>query len=137
MSKSLPILLVLALLLSGTVVYLGFRIKQSKTVTAPPPQDTTLSGHVLLGEDSDRPMAYCTEAYYLVSGNRADWLVGKDLEQYKYAKVEITGSNRQEDSPCNNPETLDCGCDYFIVPQEIKIVEDASILKQKLESRQP
>ena len=104
----------------GVYIY-SFRLKVPNFFSS---DRTVLTGKVLRGDTVKIRGESCYDQYYLVSNNHAVWLLGENFSQYENSIVEVTGSNRDKNNPCDTPDVIDCGCTFYIRPDQIKVLED-------------
>lgn len=129
------ILIFLIILLVGTFSYLGYlyfnppgvqdrSLDDFTTEVSPTPNlgHISLLGKILLGADIDLPTAYCSDEYYLVSGDRATWIIG-DFVRHKNLDVQLFGRNGRDNDPCYTVDIMNCGCGDHLVVEEIKVVK--------------
>ena len=74
----------------------------------------------------------CQDQYYLALGDRNVWLTGTGvLSGYSYSEVEVSGSDSPKDNPCLKPDARYCGCEDYLVIDEIKVITEGKALAQE------
>jgi len=118
--------------LFGVSVYLGYlySVESKKQETK-----IRITGQVLTGATAGLRRDNCTDQYYLVSGDRMTWLItvadsrksraAISIPKYKYMEVEVTGVKSDGNGPCGNPNLADCGCEDYLIVDDVKIVKGA------------